>query len=60
MIAASRTARSHVQKRVLTVVCDHDVVIMPVSYAQHVRGRAVTSAGLDESLHRRVVLQRPV
>lgn len=50
-------AGSRLQKHVFTVVCDHDVVIMPVSYAQHIRGHAVTSAGLDESLHGGVVLQ---
>lgn len=48
---------AHACRNVSTVVCDHDVVIMPVSYAQHIRGHAVTSAGLDESLHGCVVLQ---
>lgn len=44
-------------ERVLTMGGDHDVVIVPVSDAQHVRSHAVTSAGLDESLHGCVVLQ---
>lgn len=55
LMAGSRSQKHAVI--MVTVVCDHDVVVVPVPYAQHVGGHAVTSAGLDESRHGCVVLR---
>ena len=39
-----------------TLVCDHDVVIVSISYSQYVGGHTVTSTGLHKALHSPEVL----
>jgi len=39
------------------LVCDHDVVVVPVADAEHVRGHAVAGARLHEALHGPVMLR---
>lgn len=39
-----------------TLVRDHDVVIVAITYTQYIGGHTVTSTGLHKSLHSLVVL----